>query len=248
MVFEMHAGVDYRDAMSPAMIERGAMLKVPLVGLPLGSQLSWYRGLAPAATERPTRQQVATNAEVEQALIALDSDPSRAAASNWPARLENLDQPGLYSWWVDEPGAGLLSTGLDLPVGAGRIYAGQTGATKWPSGKTGHATLKSRIGGNHLRGQIRGSTFRLTLASILADPLELITIEPKRLDVHSEQRLSAWMRNHLWVAVHPCPNRDVLADLEDRVLALLDPPLNLERMPITPVRIALSALRSQRTA
>jgi len=31
-------------------------------------------------------------------------------------------------------------------------------------------TLAKRIGGNHLNGPIRGSTFRLTLAAILAAP------------------------------------------------------------------------------
>jgi hypothetical protein len=66
-------------------------------------------------------------------------------------------------------------------VRPGRIYAGQAGATKWPSGKVGKATLGSRIGGNHLRGSISASTFRSTLASALADPLKLVAIDRVRL-------------------------------------------------------------------
>jgi HB1, ASXL, restriction endonuclease HTH domain len=51
------------------------------------------------------------------------------------------------------------------------------------------------------------------------------------------------MQTHLRVAVHPYPDRDALGDLERRVLAALDPPLNLEGMPRTVLRQRLSALR-----
>ena len=124
------------------------------------------------------------------------------------------------------------SEGLEHPVPAGRIYAGQAGATRWPSGSPGNATLASRIGANHLRGGIRGSTFRLTLAAILLRPLDLARTAPRRLDPASEHRLSTWIHNHLQIAVHPVADRDPLADLEHRVLLQLDPPLNLDGMPL----------------
>ena len=63
-------------------------------------------------------------------------------------------------------------------------------------------TLRRRLGGNHLSGRIRGSTFRLTLAAILAGPERLTTAGPGQLDRDSEQRLSQWMRAHLDAAVH----------------------------------------------
>jgi hypothetical protein len=50
----------------------------------------------------------------------------------------------------------------------------------------------------------------LTLASVLAEQLQLRTAGPGRLDRSSEQRLSEWMRNHVQVAVHPSPDRDCL--------------------------------------
>jgi hypothetical protein len=51
------------------------------------------------------------------------------------------------------------------------------------------------------------------------------------------------MRAHLELAVHPFPDRDVLADLEHHVVEALDPPLNLDGRPATVVRIKLSELR-----
>ena len=108
-----------------------------------------------------------TEAEFRAAMRALDQAPVLTPARDWPdGLLHGLDGPGLYSWWVDKSGALDLSRGLGCQVLPGRIYAGQTGATKWPSGTVGRATLRSRISSQHLRGRIRGSTFRLTLASV----------------------------------------------------------------------------------
>jgi hypothetical protein len=104
-------------------------------------------------------------------------------------------------------------------------------------------TLGKRLGGNHLNGQIRGSTFRLTLAAILADPEQLIITAPGQLARDSEQRPSQWMRQHLHVAVHPFADRDALVDLERRVLEELAPPLNLDGRPATPIRARLTYLR-----
>jgi hypothetical protein len=149
----------------------------------------------------------------------------------------------LYSWCVDEGGAAELRSGLGHQLREGRIYAGQTGATKWPSGRVGSMTLRQRLGGNHLGGTIRGSTFRRTLAACLREPIGLTIAAPGKLVRESEVELSAWMRRHLHVAVHPFANRDALGALEHRVLAALDPLLNLEGMPSTAVRQRVSELR-----
>jgi hypothetical protein len=138
-----------------------------------------------------------------------------------------------------------LASGLEHSVRAGRIYGGQTGATAWPSGKLRSTTLAGRIGGNHLRGRIRGSTFRLTLAACLRAPLSLERAGTRLLAAESEEHLSQWIREHLAVAVHPFAERAALADLEDRVLAELDPPLNLEGMGSSPLRARLAELRAQ---
>src|SRR5947199_276794 len=98
------------------------------------------------------RRQLCTPDEVTAALPVLDAGAERIRATEWPGTLAGLDQPGLYSWWTDAAGAAVLSDGLRIDLPPGRIYAGLTGATKWPSGKAGTMTLRDRIGGNHLRG------------------------------------------------------------------------------------------------
>jgi len=184
MTFEVHAGAAYRRAIAPPLTRRGASIEAPLAALSIGQQLAWYASQPPAPTPAAgsARRHAATRAELEPALQALDATPVRVAAREWPADLVDLHQPGLYSWWVDPDGAQDLSNGLGQPLSPGRSYAGQTGATKWPSGNTGAMTLANRIGRNHIRGHIRGSTFRLTLAAILRQPLALVVIAPRRLD------------------------------------------------------------------
>jgi hypothetical protein len=198
--------------------------------------------MAPA--EPDDRRRRCTSGEVAAALAVLEPG-TRIAAAHWPPVLQGFDQPGLYSWWVDRTGAHELEEGLGIALSLGRIYAGLTGATKWPSGKTGKMTLRARIGGNHLAGTIYGSTFRRTLAAILRRPLDLQLRSAGCLERDSERSLSGWMRQHLDVAVHPFPERDALASLEKEVLAVLDPPLNLDGMALTPVRARLRELRGE---
>lgn len=196
-------------------------------------------------TDSAARRQRCTPQEVAAALTALDARTERVTAARWPGTLKGLDQPGLYSWWTDRAGATDLSAGLELELAPGRIYAGLTGATKWPSGKVGKMTLGDRIGRNHLRGTIRGSTFRRTLAALLRQRLGLRLSAAGRLAAESEGLLSGWMRDHLAVAVYAFAERDALASLEHEVLATLDPPLNLDGMAPTPVRSRVARLREE---
>jgi len=189
-----------------------------------------------------------TEGEVAAAVATLGDASLRLLAREWPHGLVGLDHPGLYSWWVDSSGAEMLSAGLDAEVTTGRIYAGQAGGTAWPSGTKRLATLRRRIGRNHIRGSVRGSTFRLTLAAVLRAPLKLKVIGPRKLDAGSERRLTEWILGHLEVAVHPFPDADRLGQLERRVLGTMDPPLNLEGMPPTPLRSRLSVLRREVSA
>ncbi|HEY1775943.1 MAG TPA: hypothetical protein VGG41_07265 [Solirubrobacteraceae bacterium] len=195
----------------------------------------------------PPRRRKSTDIELADALRALDADPVRVRADCFPGNLVNLATPGLYSWWVDADGARDLATGIGIPVIAGRIYAGQTGATQWPSGRTGEMTLKDRIDDSHLRGRVYGSTFRKTLAGALLITLDLDVAAPNKLTAPAETNLGRWMRDHLEVAVHPLLERDALGDLEDRLLAILDPPLNIRGRAATPIRRRLSRLRQQIT-
>jgi hypothetical protein len=178
------------------------------------------------------------------ALDDLDASPTLVPASEWPAGAEGLDRPGLFALWVDETGAAELSRGLELPLEAGRIYIGQAGATKWPSGRANQDALGDRIARTHLTGKVRSSTVRLTLAAILFAQLELVVQASALLQASAEQALSDWMSAHLSVAVHPHDDRDNLAGLEQAVAQRLDPPLNIEEhLPLTPERERVVALR-----
>lgn len=66
-----------------------------------------------------------------------------------------------------------------------------------PSGTPSTATLRRRIESQHLRGNVYGSTFRLTLASILRAALGLAAVGRKRLADGGEAKLSDWIRDHL---------------------------------------------------
>jgi hypothetical protein len=239
-VFEVHAGSHYRTAIAAPLQREGGAITAPLANLSLGRQLAWY-----AAAEHSPRRRHCQPEEVHAAVDALGLGAHRVRADSWPSTLSGLDQCGLYSWWTDSAGAADLSSGLDHQLPAGRIYAGLTGATKWPSGKTGKMTLRRRIGGNHLRGTIDSSTFRRTLAAALRERLRLEFAAPGRLVIESELALSGWIREHLEVAVHPFDDRDALASLERAVLSALDPPLNLDGMPPSALRSQLTRLRTE---
>ena len=91
---------------------------------------------------------------------------------------------------------------------------------------------------------MHGSIFRLTLASILLDELGLEVVDAKLIAPASEEALTAWIRTHLSVAVHTVADPDPLDDLERRILALLDPPFNLDKLATTPQRERISELRT----
>jgi hypothetical protein len=77
------------------------------------------------------------------------------------------------------------------------IYAGQAGATSRRTKTESRATLRSRIGGNHLRGNIRSSNFRKTISALLLQPLGLQLAGLNKLDPASNRIVSEWIRRHL---------------------------------------------------
>jgi hypothetical protein len=226
---EVHAGAVYVNPLRRPLTGRGAALVAPLAHLRQGEQLAWYGGhVVPA-----TRTRTPGAAEPARSL----ADPAQAIS---PAELTRrgrarLSGPGLYSWWVDEPGAADLSLGLGLPIPAGLIYAGQAGATRRPSGRRSTNTLWGRISGMHLGGSAEFSTFRRSLAAILRGVLGL--------DTEDDPRLSDWINAHLRVVTLEVPDADRLGEIESAVLDILDPPLNLRGRPVSAIRTRLTGLR-----
>lgn len=237
---EIHAGREYVAAAGSALEVRGARLLLPLEGLRQGERLAWYDQRLQAdelpAVAQGQQLRKATSGEDPSKWAEMLSASSRAVP---PAALgdagDDFRQPGLYSWWVDAEGASDLSRGLGHPVQPGLIYAGQAGATRWPSGKASGNTLWLRLVGMHLGKKARFSTFRKTLGSILRAERGWSEID--------EAQLTEWMHDHLRVIALPHTNGDSLGDLEERVLQILDPPLNLRGMVSTPLRQRLRELR-----
>lgn len=241
VTLEVHAGSAYADAIRSSAEALGARLDLPLDHLVLGQQLAWYAG--PRVRPADVRRQQPAPAEVEAAVMTLTDGSAARSPTGFPWGRRDLASAGLYAWFIDDVGAEQLSHGLGQPVLPGLVYAGQAGATAWPSGTRRTSTLASRIGGNHLRGRITSSTWRLSLAAALQQPL-VLTTAADRLSDPSDERLNRWMADRLRLTVQPGVERDVLSALEHAVRARLDPPLNLDGMTRTPLRVALSARRA----
>lgn len=71
-----------------------------------------------------------------------------------------------------------------------------------PARETSRQTVRSRVIGNHLNGNVGSSTFRFVLASLLLNPLRLnpyLRGAKAVLSSDENRRLSAWQREHLLV-------------------------------------------------
>lgn len=227
---EVHASADYAGAIRAPLDAAGAQMVEPLQGLGFGPRLAWYdeRAGRPVATDLPTLESLVQTLTDEGDSCDLLTFIERGS--------EGLRVPGLYSWWADTAAADHLSRGLGHAVAPGLIYAGLAGATKWPSGSVSSNTLWSRITSMHLGRRHSASTLRRTLGSALAASFGWSTID--------EARLTEWMHEHLRVVAVPYDDPDTLGHMETAVLEAIDPPLNLQGMPRTPLRTELSRLRS----
>ena len=184
-----------------------------------------------------------SDADAVARFVGALSDRNRAESPRtFPSDLDATSHAGLYSWWADAEARTLIGGILEIEM-PDLVYAGQAGATRWPSGLASTATLASRIRGNHINGNASSSTFRLTVSALLLDPLGLKVAKPGRLTSESNRAVSEWVKAHLRVAVVACDDRDTLGKIEDAVLELLDPPLNLDGRPATESRALLSSLR-----
>ena len=238
---EIHAGAAYVKPIADRLRAKGCRVTEPLAGLAVGERRHWYA--VQPTTPEPSSQGEPAPAEASRTDLSAEGFvallrqqpralPPTAFLSRGPA---GLRVPGLYSWWADEEAAADLSAGLGHTVEPGMIYAGLAGATRWPSGKRSKNTLWSRIAGMHLGKRHEFSTFRRTLGAVQAHQQNSATVD--------ESALTEWMMAHLRVLAAPYEDADTLGHLETEVLRLLDPPLNLQGMPPTPLRRRLTELR-----
>jgi hypothetical protein len=272
-VVEVHAGAAYVDAIREPLTRRGAILSTPLQGLQQGRQLAWYNDAAatwvgtsvvPTHSQQddPLRLRAESNAaghsetgsiqssvstgvpsqSLNRLMGALTDRASAVPAYAFAASEHKRRLPGLYAWFTDATAEDVIRRQLHVAPTA-PVYVGQAGATSTHAGKISDATLASRIGGNHLGGQVTGSTFARTWAALLLEDLSLRINEHGRLTADSRELLAAWMGQHLFVVTVPIPDRGQIGQLEESVLAHLNPTLNLSHVPNSPPRARLRALR-----
>ena len=239
---EVHASAAYLSAIESPLRAVGAVIHTPLVGLSIGERLHWYaaelasdgRVVSDTPSSEPRLSDVQPLVDELSAFLSDETNaltvPQLLASDRKP-----LQRPGLYSWWVDDRGAHDLSIALGQPLPPGLIYAGQAGATRWPSGRRSSSTLWARLAGMHLGKKHEFSTFRRTLASLLGP-----TDSTGKVD---EAALTLWMTERLRVVAAPVEDADILGTVEHQVLQMLDPPLNLKGMGPTAVREHLKQSR-----
>lgn len=160
-------------------------------------------------------------AEIETVLLALDR-PRHALRDVTP---ELPAKPGLYAIYGDDV------AWVDLRIGQAPqglpLYVG----------KAEDSLLSRDLDCHFGDGRTGSSTVRRSFAALLRERLVLSAIprNPSKpgyfanygLAPADDAKLTAWMREHLEIAVWPWDNTDPLVDMERIVLQRLNPPLNI---------------------
>ena len=224
-VFDLHASSTYSTAVRRGLEGSGATIVDQLRGLTMGHRLSWYKN--------PNQSQAQPAAPID--LAPLKDGAHALTLQEWLDSQRNEPrEAGLYSWWVNKPGAEELTLGLGHVVRQGLLYAGSAGATR-ASGTRSTNTLWGRIGTMHLGSKQQFSTLRRSLMGILSSA---------RGHSVSESELTEWMHDHLRLVTVAVADRDSVDALERELLRELDPPLNLKNVPMNHLRSRLRELRS----
>ncbi|OBK19340.1 helix-turn-helix domain-containing protein [Mycobacterium asiaticum] len=220
--------------------ERVRPASIVTIEEPRSKSASWRPAAGNAGP--PAGTPIMLSAEALTLVRALTREDTATEPRRFPVDPAQAAHPGMYSWWGDDEARAVLGeeVGMELPR---LLYAGQAGATKWPSGTKSAATLGSRIGTQHIKGNARSSTFRLTISSLLSTRLSLVPIAGGKLDPASNALISEWIADHLRVVIAPFDDRDALRRLEEEVVTHLNPPLNLEHCPPTEARARISRRR-----
>lgn len=144
-------------------------------------------------------------------------------------------EPGLYAFYGDERAWSAL--GLIPAFDSQPLYVGKA-----------ERSLNGRDVGTHFAaGKTGSSTVRRSLAALLAGELALVAV-PRNLakpdgsanfglDPASEARLSGWMEQRLSLATWIKPEDTTLDDIETVVVRQLRPPLNLDKVEESRVRL-----------
>ncbi len=163
-------------------------------------------------------------AEVAETVEALRTTPVELRQARMAAQDGGLPaEAGFYAWWAPVgaiPGVPLISHPRDAVLGL--FYVGIS-----PARATSSQTIRARVVNNHLSGNLGSSTFRLTLAALLLDSLDLHPEKTRTkvvLPGSENQRLSDWQETNLRLTWSVCPEPWLI---EGVVIDAMSPPLNL---------------------
>jgi hypothetical protein len=179
--------------------------------------------------------------DAEAVAVALAGEPVPVAAATQPEAAGGLPtQPGFYAWWVDEGTlAGVPHHPHPKLAELGLLYVGIS-----PTRPSSRGNIRSRVVGQHVGGNTSSSTFRFVLASLLLDELELKprgTVSKVVLDRDDNARLRQWQLAHL--SLSWC-TRERPWEVEEAVIALMQPPLNSAANRAHPFFARVSAARA----
>ena len=176
---------------------------------------------------------------VAVALVA--AEPVDLAAAVGPPASGGLPtEPGFYAWWSD---LGAIAVVPHHPHPhhdeLGLLYVGIS-----PKRASSSGTIRSRVAKHHIGGNTASSTLRLVLAALLLDELELrprATGKKVVLDKADNGRLRDWQRAHLRLSW--CKRAEPW-QVEDDVIAIMEPPLNMAANRAHPFYATVDAARS----
>jgi hypothetical protein len=154
---------------------------------------------------------------------ALELEPVSLRAALEPGDAGGLPpKPGFYAWWAEENTiAGVPHHPHAARPGLGLLYVGIS-----PTRLASSGNIRSRVIGQHVRGNTSSSTFRFVLASLLLEELDLrprATIKKVVLDSDDNARLRQWQFDHLELTWCERPRP---WEIEGELIALMQPPLN----------------------
>lgn len=157
--------------------------------------------------------------------------------------------PGVYAWYFDEAPPGVPLDGCHKTKSGWLLYVGISPKAPPMNGTAPSSqTLRRRLT-YHYRGNAEGSTLRLTLGSLLADPLDIqlrrVGSGTRMTFSSGEVVLSEWMAAHArvcWVTT----SRPWL--LESELIERLGLPLNLDQNRHSGFHAELSQARAAQRA
>jgi hypothetical protein len=150
---------------------------------------------------------------------------------------------GFYAWWVNPDGlARVPTTPCPDAESYGLLYVGIA-----PGNSGSSATIKSRVVGNHLKGNTASSTFRFSLASLLFEQENWTPLRRTKkvvLDPSDNAALSRWQQANAALTWVECAD-PWQGSLEADVIRLMRPPMNRDHNEDHPFYESMGEARSR---